>query len=445
MSGTPIEARLGGTDLSETANWLQKNRITPHTVIDAFYSTKPHTPIQNPIPNVYEYYQTLDGVGSLKSFETETASTGGGHFVGSSVSETDVFSANSVNTFSIKNLLEDFMTARNQGGLTFSVILHGKQSEFNSGKERPEYTESSYLRAITGGTPYDPDFYKKSSWVSFHSRESPHVPTISESTSVSFRKNFHHGLLKLTASEVAGISQDAGNASIRSFGSFNWSSVPGLSAGSIVTFNEKTAPQNEALSASGNGSPSVITCSSKTLVFSGLVGNDAVFQNNLSSTTLFSGAKTPQVNALIRWGDANYGSGTQLYTIPQSPSVIPSLTIRTYYAASYGADNLLAVNLAEGSKRFFGGSDNIGIGVGSYIEISGALNASNNGIYRVEAVFDGVPGDSNEVINETSLPPYQYLRLSRSIVPENMGNRITVRNVSNLPILHVKYTQVVTP
>jgi hypothetical protein len=444
MTTIPVQIRLMGTDIDGTATWVQKNSVIPHEVQDPLYAILSHTPVQNPIPRAYEWYGDLTGVGTIRQNETADSSTGGGHFVGSNSVSLE-FSETSAGTRVIvpmKTLASDFMVARAQGGKTMSVLLHARQDEFAD--QAPPDSESRYLQGSVA-SQFDPDFYRKSSWISFHSRESTDVPTISESTSVSFRRNFHHGILKLTASEVAGISQDAGNASIRSFGSFNWSSVPGLSAGSIVTFNEKTAPQNEALSASGNGSPSVITCSSKTLVFSGLVGNDAVFQNNLSTTTLFSGAKTPQVNALIRWGDPTYGSGTQLYTIPQSSTTVPTMTIRTYYSASYGTDNLLAVNLAEGSSRFFGGSDNIGIGVGSYIEISGALNASNNGIYRVEAVFDGVPGDSNEVINETSLPPYQYLKLSRSIVPEDMGNRITVRNVSNLPILHVKYTQVVNP
>jgi hypothetical protein len=220
----------------------------------------------------------------------------------------------------------------------------------------------------------------------------------------------------------------------------------------------------------------------------GVSGNDAVFQN-LSETTLFNGTKSnQQVSAKINWGDINYAdASTQPYSISQGNT---ELVLRCRYSGSYGTDNLLALNVTVEnnalSKKFFGGFNNLGITAGSYIEITGASVSSNNGIYRVEALFDGIPDDENYteefnlyvpgdlnqdgVVNAADFAfsnspeqlssvltnfgqsgtttenykPYQYLRLSRNIVPET-GSSMTIRNVSNLPILHVKYTQVVNP
>jgi hypothetical protein len=86
----------------------------------------------------------------------------------------------------------------------------------------------------------------------------------------------------------------------------------------------------------------------------------------------------------------------------------------------------------------------LGIEVGSYIRLSGFDTPSNNGIYQVIARYDGVPGDENNLQTVPStgatVPRYQYLELSRDIVGEfNANSPITVRNVSNLPILHIKY------
>lgn len=444
MAIIPIQARLAGTDITDSVNWTQKGAGILHSAQDPLYASLNHTPLQNPIPLSFDYFGSLVGVGAIRSNETVESSEGGGHFVGNSVSETvPSTTPGSRVQMDIKPLASDFMVARGQEGKTLSVILHAKQDQF--GSQVPENPESRYLQGSVR-QQFDPDFYRKSSWISFHSSESADVPAMVENMSISFRRNFHHGILKLTAAEIAGISQDSTGARIRPFGSFRWTDVPGLSANALVSFNEKTAPQNETLSASGNASPSIVSCSNRTLRYMGLSGEDAVFEN-ITSTTMFNGIKAPQVAARIKWGDIDYAveNGTPVYSIPQTGSPLPTLTVRAFYSASQGNDRLLAISLADGSRRFFGGSDNIGIAAGSYIEVSGATNPSNNGIYRVEEIFDGVPGDSNEVIPDSTLPPYQYLRLSRSIVPEDMGSRITVRNVTKLPIVHLKYTEITTP
>ena len=91
------------------------------------------------------------------------------------------------------------------------------------------------------------------------------------------------------------------------------------------------------------------------------------------------------------------------------------------------------------ATRLFGGSTNIGITAGSYIRIDGS--ESNDGIYQVLSVMDGIPGDNAYNSLSDGLPLYQYLELSRDIVPEseNIKKDVVVTNISSVPILHVKY------
>jgi hypothetical protein len=98
------------------------------------------------------------------------------------------------------------------------------------------------------------------------------------------------------------------------------------------------------------------------------------------------------------------------------------------------------------TRRLFGGSNSVGIAAGSYIRITGS--SSNDGIYKVLSVQDGIdsdtPSNTKWGINGTE---YQYLELSRDITPENQDEltSITIENVSHLPILHIKYKTLENP
>jgi hypothetical protein len=59
----------------------------------------------------------------------------------------------------------------------------------------------------------------------------------------------------------------------------------------------------------------------------------------------------------------------------------------------------------------------------------------------VLSIQDGVPNDTNETSAQAGLVPFQYLELSRDIVPEDAGARITIEDVTSLPVLHIKYLQ----
>lgn len=122
--------------------------------------------------------------------------------------------------------------------------------------------------------------------------------------------------------------------------------------------------------------------------------------------------------------------------------------MRNANAPTAGNRNLVELSVSGANTvRFFGSTPgmpaSLGIETGSYIELSGFSTPSNNGIYQVIGTYDGVPGEENNFLTLQSgatVPRYQYLELSRSITPESTATaNIRVRNVSKLPILHIKY------
>ena len=125
--------------------------------------------------------------------------------------------------------------------------------------------------------------------------------------------------------------------------------------------------------------------------------------------------------------------------VPPTPE--QSINIRFLNPVGSGSKNLLGYKVPAAGVRLFGGTNNIGITAGSYIRVSNS--PSNNGIYQVLSVIDGIDGDtlSNTATNGST--EYQYLELSRSITAQEqaVGNSIVIENVSHLPILHVKYRQ----
>ena len=442
MAGSPLQIRLLSTDVNESANWTSKGATTFSTV-DPYYSSLGYYEIQNPIPRAFDYFKTNPGVGTIRTNETAVNSAGGGYYLGGTASVMENALSNTIvgdqNKIDIKNLAAMFMTARNQGGLTMSLLLNAKQDLFTT-VPVPTNTESKYLPdTIAAGLPFNANtFYKTSAWISFHSREASTAsltPSIS-SLAISFRKNFHHGFINLTINDIAGISQDANTTYIRAWGTFDWVNQPGLSANATCTFNQmQTSVPPESISATDNNN--IITCANKSLVFQQISGIDAIFTNPSGSTTLFNSPTLPNQTAQINWGNINYGGKWSIKT----PG---SFIIRPRYSATYGTKNLLAIDTTSSTTtRFFGGTSNIGITAGSYIQISGSSVSSNNGIYQVVATYDGVPGETNENISGTTLPKYQYLELSREITGVEAGaTSITVKNVSKLPIVHVKYTVV---
>lgn len=343
--------------------------------------------------------------------------------------------------------------ARSKGATAFNLFMHGRCDRES---DTDPIFESSTIPAPQGGID-NPEFFDNQdprvfSYVTFKSSEAAPGGSIT-SNLFSFRKSLHHGFVKIVREHIAGMSMASGvggKVYLTSIGSFNWGDIKGLSAGARCTINNwitisgNSVNETAQASTTDGSSPGQITCSRWIGTFEGIFGNNARFSNN-SSQSLFRNAVVGPYdhNGLIASADPGYRIGTNIatyaYPISGSPNTT-NLSIRPEYDPSYGDKNYLAIGPRSISTPRL---STLNIGTGSYIRISGS--ASNNGIYQVLSIVEGIPGDDNENIRIGGGPLYEYIELSRAITVEASGTNITIQNVSDLPILHIKYRQPVTP
>jgi hypothetical protein len=331
--------------------------------------------------------------------------------------------------------------ARPNGGTAFNLFIHG---QCNREEDPNPLFESSTIPAPQGGLDQDGVFDNQdssvSSHVTFKSSDAP-ITTSITSNLISFRKSLHYNFLKLLRSDMAGMSMASGTngkAFVTASSSFNWGNVPGLSAESVCSINQYTSPTNEQASAQG-GNPITITCSTWNGVFEGIFGNNARFRNSTSNSLFRVLTGTYEHTGKINATDPNYADGTSNPYTLSTVSEASNLFIRMNNAISYGNKNYLAIGpRSQTAPRF------TSFPVGSYIRITGS--SSNDGIYQVLSVLNGIPGDNNANVRvppTPGTPLYEYLELSRAIVPEASASTkpITVQNVSHLPILHIRYQE----
>ena len=449
MAGSPIIVSLSTTDITKDVTWERKDGGVPHAA-DAYF-TEP-TVIPNPIVNIDSLFGDgdLEGVGTLRSNESQSTGakpdfTGGGVYstrIEDSLVNTQI---GQKNTIDIKPLTADFMTnARSAGGVTMSLILSGKNENTR------QYSEHKYIQGAVASDPlFDSEFYKKFAFITFHSREAQQgVARSLTSNQFSLRKDYRYSFINIPHSSVAGmeLTSAVNGDNFIDLVSSNWGSISGLSAGALVTFQEsRLSPNtNETISADllnniGGSPTTTISCLNKTLRFIGFNNSRATFRNTHPSgvsSLFFNGAY--QHVGWVRFASQVYGSDTQMgYGVPPTQ---PPLRLRNQNAPSSGSRNFLELAISTANTtRLFGGADNLGFQVGSYIQISGSSVPTNNGIYQVISIQDGIPGETNNFVSGASgVQKFQYLELSRGITPET-GVSLTIRNVSNLPIVHIKY------
>lgn len=447
MAGSPIIVSLSTTDITKDVTWERKDGGVAHAA-DAYF-TEP-TVIPNPIVNIDSLFSKVAGVGSIRSNEFQSTGTkpdltGGGVYstkVEDPLANTQI---NQKNTIDITPLTADFMTkARSAGGVTMSLILSGKN------ENTPQYSEHKYIRSAVETDQFNSnEFYKNFAFITFHSRDAQQAVARSlTSNQFSLRKDYRYSFINIPHSSVAGmeLASSVNGDNFIDLVNLDWGSVSGLSANALVTFQESRLPPNtnETISADlinpVGGSPTrTISCLNKTLRFIGFNNSRATFRNIHTSgvSSLFANG-TYQHVGWIRFASPVYGSDTQTgYVVPPTQ---PPLRLRNQNAPSRGSRNFLELAVNTGNTtRLFGAGDNLGFQVGSYIQISGSSVPTNNGIYQVISIQDGIPGETNNVVSGAAgVQKFQYLELSREITPET-GTSITIRNVSNLPIVHIKY------
>jgi len=444
----PITIRLAQTNISSGVNWTVANATgnVGHEVSDGVYPSDGISQIPNILNNVKLYADPggLDSTISGARAEETSGVAGGGYYITAAANPSVTIAATvgSKNTINVLGNFSSFYSlARRQGATAFNLIIHG---ENDKGMEVPQYQEfSTVAGASDPNGVFNTDFYKTSAFVTFNSKES--IPPSLTSNTISFRKNYHHGLIALRRTDMAGISQ---SNLINDFcyiyinGGNPQNIAAGLSANGNCTFNRYSSV-GESSSASGNA-PKSITCSNKLLQYIGIDGAALKFKN-LTGFALYDTVPTnaAAVGRII-------ASDLTFNAVPNPVDATPytllaaalPLILRPEYPVTLGSKNLLGIVRGPTDPRLFSTAQNPGdlnIRQNSYIRIRGSN--SNDGIYQVLSIQDGVPNDTNETSAQAGLVPFQYLELSRDIVPEDAGARITIEDVTSLPVLHIKYLQ----
>ena len=235
----------------------------------------------------------------------------------------------------------------------------------------------------------------------------------------------------------------------------NW--LSSIIAGSTCNINligtYPSDPITSANKVAGSNTPNIISCKNETIEFVSF-SNNIIKLKNKSATSLFSGLntldnRTVEHNGAVACSDStfNFNSSVSDYRIPAPPieASEQEFSLRVQNEIGNGSSNLLAYKVPLNAIRLFSSPNtptnilNLGITTGSYIRVSGS--ASNNGIYQVLSVIDGIQDDTLSNTKTNNATEFQYLELSRNIIPENSStaNSISVENVSHYPILHVKY------
>ena len=445
----PITIRLAQTNISSSVNWTVANATgnLGHEVPDGVYPSDGISQIPNILDDVKLYADPdgLDPTISGARTEETVGVAGGGYYITAAANPSVTIAATvgRGNSFDVLGNFSSFYSlARRQGATAFNLIIHG---ENDKGMEIPIYQEFSTVEGASQPKVFNTEFYKTSAFVTFNSMEST-TPSLTSST-ISFRKNYHHGFIQLNRSGMAGISQASrtnefchiyindGNPQII---------AAGLSANGNCTFNQYTGL--ETSTATGASIPRSITCTGRVLQYIGIDGAALKFKN-LSNFALYDFTTTsPNATGRIIASDLGFNRAPNpVDTTPYSLATTAfPLILRPEYPVTLGAKNLLGIICGPTDPRLFYNvptAGDLNIQKNSYIRIRGSV--SNDGIYQVLSIQDGVPLDINETSINEGLPPFQYLELSRDIIPEDAGASITIEDVTSLPVLHIKYLETV--
>jgi hypothetical protein len=479
ISNHPITISLTTTDIKKDISWASKDTFNGVTHgKDSFYSSVLQIP--NYLERIEDVTDPADdlSIGTSRSNETSGNSTttpnqGGVYVTEGTVDITLNTTIGAVNPIDVKNLATKFQTSvRTANGNTFAVILHGKtipSTQFGEYKYvAPQSMSREEWEARGSPNDIDPEglhygnFYKEFAYIAFNSKESPITSQLTPSNQISFRKSPHHVYINFAQTEMDGLSLSngatglsyvdlvTGTPTVAEKISKLQALLPGITC-SINSYSEFTSATKSNTSGTN---PNIITCTNKTRKFVGLIenGNKIVLQGiAVSGSSSIFNSTSPRYEHNGSIGSSNQAyqrnpvdQTIPHYTIPpsgidQDGTVLPPATInfRFLNPVSVGTKNLLAYKVPVGGTRLFGATPNIGITAGSYIRISNST--SNNGIYQVLSVADGIEGDTASNTKTSGSTEYQYLELSRAIVPEEQGSNIKIENVSHLPILHIKY------
>jgi len=461
INNSPIVIRLATTNITENATWTTRDGTNPYGS-DAYFTSVNQIPtllgrireIINPNPPFIDISD--DRLNEVSSGSTNAGGIGvSGAGIIYSLFDT---TASAGVTIDIKSLLNNFVNfAGNCGGITMSLILHG-QNELSSATGEYKYVPgSSDYNGVSG---HNKDFYKTSAYLTFKSGTDIGIPTLT-SSNISFRNTFHHVGITFGINDYTGITMRA--APVNGIGSatiyFNTNrGLPGVfttaaALGKTLTINSYLGEVVSASKYSGSLLfPSTVICTNKTVLCAVVAADSINISYNATTVSAYSLFDNTSNNYYLGLGTDGIVTPTNSTITPFSEIVVRYnhtpvaniFNVRVLNPVVVGSSGrYLAIESTSTSDRFFGGTSPTSITAGSYIRISRA--GINDGIYQVIETFDGILNDtaSNKFVSGT-YSQYQYLKLSRDIIQANSGSSIKIENISNLPILHIKYRQTIT-
>jgi hypothetical protein len=372
-------------------------------------------------------------------------------------------SANGQNLLDVTNAVKGYarnIRTANIGplGYTCAFIISGAHGSTTSSFALGDtLNEANYIRDITDSPgSWKQRFFDTSSYITFKSTEStvPSMITGGANGEMSWRRSlpYKYSAAAISQSDITGITAQHTGSNILNDLIFDADKVNSLSqfladASNGWSIGINDSPEGEGTDSVANASlnlglnqPPSISCFNNSVLYNFVSYSGNTVRISSGSNTLFIPTSLSFTSPyFIRaFGLTTTLSGYSLYT---ADTTSEPMILRLYYPTNFGNKNILAMKYkTQDSKRLFGGADNIGIQVGSYIQISGSTYESNNKIYQVTAVYDGMPGDpSMKFQNGTSI--YQAIELNSSldISPDGIFPSVTIKNVSSLPILHVRY------
>jgi hypothetical protein len=391
-------------------------------------------------------------IGPTRTIETQGAGNcAGGVYVTDANSTVRFFPGTTGDiTLDILPLVNTFMTARSAGATSMNLMLHGTNDL------TPTYGEYKYVDAGScADGSHNGKFYNTSAYMTFNSNDAPllvesSAQWVPEGTgSITFRKNLRHVYFEIPFSSINGISTPS---VINGNGEISFSNQQTLND-FVAAINSNggfptVAPFLRNTNAAGDQNPrypEILTieplengtdlkyCRNRQMRFGAPQGNIMPFRVAATQPVLFTNPANNVTGSLTGSvsppQNLEYNSGISSVRYKLAPGVNYIAVRITTPITAAGPHNLLELS-APGSisePRLFPSTfdgqgstsptnqPNLGITPGSYIRISGDP-LGNNGIYKVLAILDGIPGDiASRDSPFTFGSTHQYLYLDRQI------------------------------
>jgi hypothetical protein len=477
---TDFTIRLTTTDVSPQATWNTKDGTNAHGPDQYFNSSRvaqiPNS--MNAISQLSDPDAFNQKIGPTRNIETQGAGNcAGGVYVTDANSPVRFFPGTTGDiTLDILPLVNTFMTARSAGATSMNLMLHGTNDL------TPTYGEYKYVDAGScADGSHNGKFYNTSAYMTFNSNDTPSLVESSGQwlSTITFRKNLRHVYFEIPFSSINGISTPSalnGNvngqisfsnqqtlndfvAAINSNGGFP-TVAPFLRNTTVATDQNPRYPEMLTITPIENGIDTKF-CKNRQMRFGAPQGNIMPFRVAATQPVLFTNPAglndNPLIGSVSPPQNLEYNSGISSVRYQLAPGINYIAVRITSPISAAGPHNLLELPAPTSiiEPRLFPSTfngqgstsptnqPNLGITPGSYIRISGD-EVGNNGIYKVLAIQDGIPGDiSSQDSQFTFGSTHQYLYLDRPITIGLSPETVTIEKLAGPTNIRIVYRETI--